>query len=83
MISWTERYMASCTYTKQLKNGSAETRTDKDGGRFIKKWKRHFWRFHRGAVKQPNGPLCNRDMKPDFTFGGFNFTHHFYTVFFE
>ena len=67
MISWTERYMAECTYTKQMKNGSAEARSDKDGERFIKKWKRHFWRFHRGAVKQPNEPLCYRDFKPDFT----------------
>ena len=62
--------MAECTYTKQMKNGSDEIRTDKDGARFIKKWENQFFRFHRGAVKQPNGPLCNRRMKYDFTMNG-------------
>ena len=66
IISWTEKYMAACTYTKSKKNGPDETNTIKDGAKFIKKWKKVVGAFHHGAVNQPNGPLCKRDWEASY-----------------
>merc|ERR1712136_231121 len=40
IISWTEKYMAECTYTKPKKNGPDETGSVKDGAKFIKNGKK-------------------------------------------
>ena len=65
IIDWTTRFLAGCKYTT-TQNSKPIVGTNKDGSKFIKKWKKVVGAFHHGAVNQPNGPLCEKEWTPNF-----------------
>ena len=65
IIDWTSRFLAECKYTANH-NSKPMVGTQKDGSKFIKKWKKVVGAFHHGAVNQPNGPLCEKEWTPSY-----------------